>query len=122
MSFCFGLVIVTGIGERAREIFKQSGISHQDLFRIWNQIDPTNSGRLNANQFTLGMHLINQALGGALPIPSQSVVGSMGPTAQESIYISPRNSISGPSLFTQTTSAVKSKWYTEKHLLDIVDK
>ncbi|OBA28356.1 hypothetical protein HANVADRAFT_47484 [Hanseniaspora valbyensis NRRL Y-1626] len=50
------------------EIFRKSGLSRQDLEQIWNLADADNTGKLNKQEFTVGMHLVYRKLNGhALP-------------------------------------------------------
>ncbi|KAJ5600027.1 hypothetical protein N7450_001094 [Penicillium hetheringtonii] len=53
-------------GETAIEIMGQSGLNRKDLERIWTLADPNNRGRLNMDEFAVGMHLIYRALNGNL--------------------------------------------------------
>ncbi|KAJ5702854.1 Actin cytoskeleton-regulatory complex protein PAN1 [Penicillium malachiteum] len=57
-------------GETAIEIMGQSGLNRKDLERIWTLADPNNRGRLNMDEFAVGMHLIYRALNG-YPVPSR---------------------------------------------------
>ncbi|KAJ5612679.1 hypothetical protein N7510_005873 [Penicillium lagena] len=57
-------------GETAIEIMGQSGLNRKDLERIWTLADPHNRGRLNMDEFAVGMHLIYRALNG-YPVPSR---------------------------------------------------
>jgi hypothetical protein len=57
-------------GETAIEIMGQSGLNRNDLERIWTLADPTNRGRLNMDEFAVGMHLIYRALNG-YPVPAR---------------------------------------------------
>ncbi|KAJ5744025.1 hypothetical protein N7533_008895 [Penicillium manginii] len=56
-------------GETAIEIMGQSGLNRNDLERIWTLADPNNRGRLNMDEFAVGMHLIYRALNG-YPVPA----------------------------------------------------
>ncbi|KAL6936539.1 uncharacterized protein HGUI_00568 [Hanseniaspora guilliermondii] len=50
------------------EIFRKSGLSRQDLEHIWSLADADNTGKLNKQEFTVGMHLVYRKLNGhALP-------------------------------------------------------
>jgi len=50
------------------EIFRKSGLSRQDLEHIWTLADADNTGKLNKQEFTVGMHLVYRKLNGhALP-------------------------------------------------------
>ncbi|XBW38532.1 hypothetical protein QEN19_004121 [Hanseniaspora menglaensis] len=50
------------------EIFRKSGLNRQDLEQIWNLSDADNTGKLNKQEFTVGMHLVYRKLNGhALP-------------------------------------------------------
>ncbi|KAF7731690.1 actin organization and endocytosis protein [Apophysomyces ossiformis] len=51
-------------GEKAKEIFTQSGLSQNVLMQIWNLSDPNNQGKLNVNEFSVAMHLIYRKLNG----------------------------------------------------------
>ncbi|KAJ5628284.1 hypothetical protein N7490_010512 [Penicillium lividum] len=57
-------------GETAIEIMGQSGLNRKDLERIWTLADPHNRGRLNMDEFAVGMHLIYRALNG-YPVPNR---------------------------------------------------
>ncbi|KAJ5088221.1 hypothetical protein N7456_011837 [Penicillium angulare] len=57
-------------GETAIEIMGQSGLNRQDLERVWTLADPHNRGRLNMDEFAVGMHLIYRTLNG-YPVPSR---------------------------------------------------
>jgi hypothetical protein len=57
-------------GETAIEIMGQSGLNRNDLERIWTLADPNNRGRLNMDEFAVGMHLIYRALNG-YPVPAR---------------------------------------------------
>lgn len=57
-------------GETAKEIMGQSGLSREDLERIWTLSDPHNRGRLNMDEFAVAMHLIYRRLNG-YPIPNR---------------------------------------------------
>lgn len=49
---------------RAVEIFRKSGLNRGDLEQIWNLCDTNNSGSLNKQEFSLGMHLVYRKLNG----------------------------------------------------------
>ncbi|KAG0180257.1 actin organization and endocytosis protein [Apophysomyces sp. BC1021] len=51
-------------GEKAKEIFTQSGLSQNVLMQIWNLADPNNQGKLNVDEFSVAMHLIYRKLNG----------------------------------------------------------
>ncbi|KAG9017136.1 hypothetical protein FRB90_001611 [Tulasnella sp. 427] len=55
-------------GKQALEVFGQSGLSQDDLSRIWDLADGTNRGSLNLAEFHVAMGLIYRCLNGA-PIP-----------------------------------------------------
>ncbi|KAH8432577.1 actin cytoskeleton-regulatory complex protein PAN1 [Aspergillus melleus] len=57
-------------GDTAIEIMGQSGLDRQDLERIWTLADPHNRGRLNMDEFAVGMHLIYRKLNG-YPVPNR---------------------------------------------------
>ncbi|KAI9346498.1 hypothetical protein BDR26DRAFT_109813 [Obelidium mucronatum] len=46
-------------GDRARQIFVQSGLSSEILGHIWTLADTQNSGKLDSNEFAVAMHLIH---------------------------------------------------------------
>ncbi|KAJ1728104.1 actin organization and endocytosis protein, partial [Coemansia sp. Benny D160-2] len=52
-------------GDQAREVFAQSGLSQQELAKIWGLADINNQGELNLNEFSVAMHLIFRRLAGA---------------------------------------------------------
>ncbi|ORX51317.1 hypothetical protein DM01DRAFT_1337364 [Hesseltinella vesiculosa] len=51
-------------GEKAKEIFTQSGLAQNVLMQIWNLSDPNNQGKLNIDEFSVAMHLIYRKLNG----------------------------------------------------------
>ncbi|CAJ0910811.1 2972_t:CDS:2, partial [Entrophospora sp. SA101] len=51
-------------GDKAREIFLQSGLPQTDLMQIWHLSDPNNNGKLNQDEFAVAMHLIYRKLNG----------------------------------------------------------
>ncbi|KAK9468227.1 hypothetical protein V1512DRAFT_274481 [Lipomyces arxii] len=51
-------------GEVAAEMFRQSGLSAQDLELIWHLSDPEDRGRLNKSEFAVAMHLVYRRLSG----------------------------------------------------------
>ncbi|CAO3629802.1 unnamed protein product [Cunninghamella blakesleeana] len=51
-------------GEKAKEIFTQSGLAQNILMQIWNLSDPNNQGKLNVDEFAVAMHLIYRKLNG----------------------------------------------------------
>ncbi|CAO3632939.1 unnamed protein product [Cunninghamella echinulata] len=51
-------------GEKAKEIFTQSGLAQNVLMQIWNLSDPNNQGKLNVDEFSVAMHLIYRKLNG----------------------------------------------------------
>jgi actin cytoskeleton-regulatory complex protein PAN1 len=57
-------------GDQAIEIMGQSGLEKPDLERIWALADNGNKGRLDLDEFAVGMHLIYRKLNG-YPIPAQ---------------------------------------------------
>ncbi|KAI1867003.1 hypothetical protein JX265_007579 [Neoarthrinium moseri] len=57
-------------GDQAIEIMGQSGLDKPDLERIWTLADNGNKGRLDLDEFAVGMHLIYRKLNG-YPIPHQ---------------------------------------------------
>ncbi|WVN89977.1 uncharacterized protein L203_105207 [Cryptococcus depauperatus CBS 7841] len=67
-------------GEMAREVFGQSGLSQDDLMKIWNLSDVDNRGKLNLPEFHVAMGLIYRALNGnRIPekLPEELVPASM---------------------------------------------
>ncbi|KAL6947630.1 hypothetical protein ACO0RG_000206 [Hanseniaspora osmophila] len=48
----------------AVEIFRKSGLNRSDLEHIWNLADANNSGKLNRQEFAVGMHLVYRRLNG----------------------------------------------------------
>lgn len=55
-------------GERAKEIFMQTGLGPQSLEKIWSLADTHNHGRLNSDEFAVAMHLTHEVLAGK-PLP-----------------------------------------------------
>ncbi|KAI8371325.1 uncharacterized protein BYT42DRAFT_579841 [Radiomyces spectabilis] len=55
-------------GDKAKEIFSQSGLPQNVLMQIWNLSDPNNQGKLNLDEFAVAMHLIYRKLNG-YPVP-----------------------------------------------------
>ncbi|KAI8984113.1 hypothetical protein BDF20DRAFT_858003 [Mycotypha africana] len=51
-------------GEKAKEIFSQSGLPQNVLMQIWALADPHNAGKLNLDEFSVAMHLIYRKLNG----------------------------------------------------------
>ncbi|KAL9540770.1 hypothetical protein MBANPS3_009495 [Mucor bainieri] len=51
-------------GEKAKEIFSQSGLPQNVLMQIWHLSDPNNQGKLNVDEFSVAMHLIYRKLNG----------------------------------------------------------
>ncbi|KAI8099000.1 uncharacterized protein BX664DRAFT_363189 [Halteromyces radiatus] len=51
-------------GDKAKEIFTQSGLPQNVLMQIWNLSDPNNQGKLNVDEFSVAMHLIYRKLNG----------------------------------------------------------
>ncbi|KAI8077294.1 uncharacterized protein B0P05DRAFT_579662 [Gilbertella persicaria] len=51
-------------GEKAKDIFSQSGLPQNVLMQIWNLADPNNQGKLNVDEFSVAMHLIYRKLNG----------------------------------------------------------
>ncbi|CDH56473.1 actin cytoskeleton-regulatory complex proteinpan1 [Lichtheimia corymbifera JMRC:FSU:9682] len=51
-------------GDKAKEIFTQSGLAQNILMQIWNLSDPNNQGKLNVDEFCVAMHLIYRKLNG----------------------------------------------------------
>lgn len=51
-------------GDKAKEIFSQSGLPQNVLMQIWNLSDPNNQGKLNVDEFSVAMHLIYRKLNG----------------------------------------------------------
>ncbi|KAI7887260.1 uncharacterized protein EV154DRAFT_539691 [Mucor mucedo] len=51
-------------GDKAKEIFSQSGLPQNILMQIWNLSDPNNQGKLNVDEFSVAMHLIYRKLNG----------------------------------------------------------
>ncbi|KAL1919154.1 uncharacterized protein VTP21DRAFT_2536 [Calcarisporiella thermophila] len=55
-------------GDKAKEIFSQSGLPQHELMRIWNLADSNNRGKLNQAEFDVAMYLIYRRLnGGEIP-------------------------------------------------------
>ena len=57
-------------GDVAIEVMGQSGLPKQDLERIWTLSDNGNKGKLNMDEFAVGMHLIYRKLNGH-PLPAR---------------------------------------------------
>ncbi|KAJ3048965.1 actin organization and endocytosis protein [Rhizophlyctis rosea] len=51
-------------GDRAREIFMQSGLQDNILAHIWNLADTHKHGKLNPDEFAVAMHLVYKKLNG----------------------------------------------------------
>eukprot|EP00842_Homolaphlyctis_polyrhiza_P006334 jgi/Hompol1/6701/HPOL_000303-RA len=51
-------------GDRARQIFAQSGLPENILAHIWSLADGQSLGKLNADEFAVAMHLIYKKLNG----------------------------------------------------------
>lgn len=51
-------------GDKAKEIFSQSGLPQNVLMQIWNLSDPNNQGKLNVDEFSVAMHLVYRKLNG----------------------------------------------------------
>ncbi|KAI8069894.1 hypothetical protein BC940DRAFT_17332 [Gongronella butleri] len=49
-------------GDQARQVFLQSGVSEQDLMKIWTLADRDNRGSLDVDEFAIAMHLIYRKL------------------------------------------------------------
>ncbi|CAO3629106.1 unnamed protein product [Cunninghamella blakesleeana] len=49
-------------GDKAREVFLQSGLLENDLMKIWSLADKDNKGSLDADEFAIAMHLIYRKL------------------------------------------------------------
>ncbi|BEJ13329.1 hypothetical protein CspHIS471_0305030 [Cutaneotrichosporon sp. HIS471] len=67
-------------GDMAREVFGQSGLSQDDLMKVWNLSDVDNRGKLNLPEFHIAMGLIYRALNGnEIPdnLPDELVPASM---------------------------------------------
>ncbi|KAJ3221216.1 Intersectin-2 [Clydaea vesicula] len=52
-------------GDRAINIFSQSGLHENILAHIWNLADTHSHGKLNADEFAVAMHLVHKKLSGA---------------------------------------------------------
>lgn len=57
-------------GDTAIEVMGQSGLPKADLEKIWTLCDPNNKGRLDLDEFAVGMHLIYRALND-YPVPNR---------------------------------------------------
>ena len=57
-------------GNTAIEVMGQSGLEKADLEKIWTLSDPNNKGRLDMDEFAVGMHLIYRKLNG-YPVPNR---------------------------------------------------
>ncbi|KAJ3104016.1 actin organization and endocytosis protein [Phlyctochytrium bullatum] len=51
-------------GDRARQVFSQSGLPDNILAHIWTLADTQSAGKLNSNEFAVAMHLIYKKLNG----------------------------------------------------------
>ncbi|OZJ02446.1 hypothetical protein BZG36_04392 [Bifiguratus adelaidae] len=51
-------------GEKARDVFSQSGLPSNVLMQIWTLADPNDHGKLNQDEFAVAMHLIYRKLNG----------------------------------------------------------
>lgn len=49
-------------GDRAREVFLQSGLLENDLMKIWTLADKENRGSLDVDEFAIAMHLVYRKL------------------------------------------------------------
>ncbi|ORY88628.1 hypothetical protein BCR35DRAFT_350864 [Leucosporidium creatinivorum] len=54
-------------GDKARDIFIKSKLPFETLGQIWNLADTHSRGSLDVADFTIGMHLIQHTMNGALP-------------------------------------------------------
>lgn len=57
-------------GDTAIEVMGQSGLPKSDLEKVWTLCDPNNRGKLDLDEFAVGMHLIYRALNG-YPVPNR---------------------------------------------------
>lgn len=55
-------------GDKARDCFLKSSLSHQDLWQIWNLADTYKRGALDIYEFALGMYLIQGSEAGHIPL------------------------------------------------------
>ncbi|KAJ8699192.1 hypothetical protein PTI98_002336 [Pleurotus ostreatus] len=69
-------------GQVALEIFGQSGLSKDDLARIWGLADVDDRGKLNLQEFYVAMGLIHRRLNG-IPIPEQLPPELVPPSARD---------------------------------------
>ncbi|KAK9760476.1 actin organization and endocytosis protein, partial [Basidiobolus ranarum] len=51
-------------GEKAKQVFTESGLNKSDLGKIWGLADIHNQGKLNSDEFAVAMHLIYAKLAG----------------------------------------------------------
>lgn len=57
-------------GSIAQDVFKQSGLSQNELAQVWNLSDPQNRGKLDLDEFRVAMGLIYRKLNGYKIPPS----------------------------------------------------
>lgn len=57
-------------GDVAAEVMRRSGLSNEDLEKIWTLSDPGNKGTLDMDEFAVAVHLIYRKLNGC-PVPNQ---------------------------------------------------
>ncbi|KAI9007931.1 hypothetical protein CLU79DRAFT_711771 [Phycomyces nitens] len=69
-------------GEVAKEIFTQSGLPQNVLMQIWNLSDLNNQGKLNMDEFSVGMHLIYRKING-YDVPTNLPAELIPPSTRE---------------------------------------
>ncbi|KAI9494803.1 hypothetical protein BDB00DRAFT_882674 [Zychaea mexicana] len=69
-------------GDKAKEIFTQSGLAQNVLMQIWNLADPNNQGKLNVDEFSVAMHLIYRKLNG-YDVPTHLPTELIPPSTRE---------------------------------------
>ncbi|KAI9270637.1 hypothetical protein BDA99DRAFT_557454 [Phascolomyces articulosus] len=69
-------------GDKAKEIFTQSGLAQNILMQIWNLSDPNNQGKLNVDEFSVAMHLIYRKLNG-YDVPTHLPTELVPPSTRE---------------------------------------
>ncbi|ORY00683.1 hypothetical protein K493DRAFT_100637 [Basidiobolus meristosporus CBS 931.73] len=69
-------------GEKARQVFTESGLNKSDLAKIWGLADIHNQGKLNSDEFAVAMHLIYAKIGGK-EIPKSLPMNLVPPSTKD---------------------------------------
>ncbi|KAL8293725.1 hypothetical protein RQP46_000426 [Phenoliferia psychrophenolica] len=88
-------------GDTARTIFIKSKLPFDTLGKIWNLADTHSRGSLDVADFTVGMHLIQHTMNGALP--------SLPAVLNPSLYASALPRLGGPPLSTPASPSPASR-------------